>query len=108
MNSAIYNATTVALSGSPASIVVRNHPLPYTARQTIVLSGINAVFIVLGVVIGFSFIAAFYASFIVSERENSAKHQQVPRTHSCCAVRALPSRSTERWLHMPLYVLTLL
>ena len=73
MSSAMFNTS----NGGAASITARNYPLPYTTRQNIVLSGINSVFVALGVVIGFSFIAAFYAAFLVTERENSAKHQQV-------------------------------
>ena len=34
-------------------------------------------FIALGIVIGFAFVSAFYASFLVYERENNVKHQQV-------------------------------
>jgi ABC-type transport system involved in multi-copper enzyme maturation permease subunit len=59
------------------SITAHNFPLPYTGRQDIVLSGVLSFFIALGIVIGFAFVAAFYASFLVYERENNVKHQQV-------------------------------
>jgi hypothetical protein len=72
LNSAIYHN----VSGG-GSITTHNFPLPWTGRQDIVLSGVLSFFIALGIVIGFAFVAAFYASFLVYERENNVKHQQV-------------------------------
>jgi hypothetical protein len=72
MNSAIYKTR------GGESITTRNHPLPYTKKETVFLSGVSSFFIAIGVVIGFAFISAFYASFLVLERESNVKHQQVP------------------------------
>jgi hypothetical protein len=72
MNSAIYRTR------GGESITTRNHPLPYTKKETVFLSGVSSFFVAIGVVIGFAFISAFYASFLVLERESNVKHQQVP------------------------------
>ena len=72
MNSATYTA-----GGGNGGITTHNFPLPYTGRQDIVLSGVLSFFIALGIVIGFAFVSAFYASFLVYERENNVKHQQL-------------------------------
>lgn len=73
MNNAIYKN----LTDSSHSIKVHNFPLPWTKRQDVVLSSFLSFFIALGIVIGFAFVSAFYASFLVYERENNVKHQQV-------------------------------
>ena len=74
MNSAIY----AKKSGSSAnSITARSHPLPYTRTEDVFLSALSTLLIAIAIVIGFAFVSAFYASFLVNERENSAKHQQV-------------------------------
>ncbi len=71
MNSAIYKSKT------GGSIVTRNHALPYTVYEDVFLGAVSTFLIAIAIVIGFAFIGAFYASFLVSERENSAKHQQL-------------------------------
>jgi hypothetical protein len=73
MNSALY----AELNGGTGSITTHNHPLPWTKFFRDIIDG-NLTFIAaLGMVIGFSFVSAFYASFIVYERENNIKHQQL-------------------------------
>jgi hypothetical protein len=71
MNSALYKATNPS-----GSISVHNYPLPYTQRQEVAESAIMSMFIALGIIMGFAFVSAFYASFLVYERENNVKHQQ--------------------------------
>jgi hypothetical protein len=72
MNAAIYQS-----SAQSGGIIAHNFPLPNTLREEVFLSGTLSFFISLGIVIGFAFVSAFYASFIVYERENNVKHQQV-------------------------------
>ncbi len=71
MNSALYKATNPS-----GSISVHSYPLPFTLRQDIIQSAITSMFIALGIIMGFAFVSAFYASFLVYERENNVKHQQ--------------------------------
>ena len=68
MNSAIYGKH---------KLLARNHPLPFTARQKTIISGIGSFFAALLLVLAFAFIPASYAIFIVKEREIAAKHQQL-------------------------------
>lgn len=75
MNSALYHNSPSGTATS--SITTHNFPLPYTHRQDVVLSGVLTFFIALGIVMGFAFVSAFYASFLVYERENNVKHQQL-------------------------------
>ena len=80
MDSAIYGAMS-----SGGSITVHGHGLPFTLYEDVFLSAVSTFLIAIAIIIAFAFIAAFYASFLVTERENSAKHQQV----SACAVGVL-------------------
>ena len=74
MNMAVYrNETGLSVGG----IAIHNYPLPLTHRQSVVINGVLTFFIALGIVIGFAFVSAFYAAFLVYERENNVKHQQV-------------------------------
>jgi hypothetical protein len=73
MDSAIY----AKRNGPDHGIQVRSHPLPFTRTEDVFLSAVSTLLIAIAIVIGFAFVSAFYASFLVNERENSAKHQQV-------------------------------
>ncbi len=94
MNSALYKATNPS-----GSISVHSYPLPFTLRQDIIQSAITSMFIALGIIMGFAFVSAFYASFLVYERENNVKHQQASTMSSkpppgrcrsaCCSTRLL-------------------
>jgi ATP-binding cassette subfamily A (ABC1) protein 1 len=74
VNSGLLNWLT---GGAGASISVENAPLPFTQRQSIVVSSITSFISVLFVVIAFSFVPASFAVFVVKEREVGAKHQQL-------------------------------
>ncbi len=71
MDSAILKART------GQTITAHSFGLPYTLYEDVFLSAVSTFLIAIAIIIAFAFISAFYASFLVSERENSAKHQQV-------------------------------
>jgi hypothetical protein len=79
VNSGIYNYTYRQRNGGSgeASITIRNHPLPFNRYESIFLGSLSTFLVAIAVVIGFAFVSAFYAAFLVNERENSSKHQQV-------------------------------
>lgn len=74
INSGLFNWLT---GNAGASIRVTNAPLPFTNRQSVVVSSITSFVSVLFVVIAFSFIPSSFAVFVVKEREVGAKHQQL-------------------------------
>jgi ATP-binding cassette, subfamily A (ABC1), member 3 len=74
INSGLYNWLN---RNAGASIRVINAPLPFTNRQSVVVSSITSFVSVLFVVIAFSFIPSSFAVFVVKEREVGAKHQQL-------------------------------
>jgi len=59
------------------SIQVTNEPLPFTANGVKLFDTFASVSAAISILIAFSFIPAAVAIFIVKERENSAKHQQI-------------------------------
>ena len=73
MNIALYKLKT----GGAGSISIHNFPLPYTGTQSAVFSGITTFFIAIGIMIGFGFVSAFFAFFLVYERQQNIKHQQL-------------------------------
>lgn len=58
-------------------LIARNHPLPFTDRQSTLISGASSFAAAMIIVLAFAFIPASYAIFVVKEREISAKHQQL-------------------------------
>jgi ATP-binding cassette subfamily A (ABC1) protein 3 len=85
LHSAAYAASQgdacAAAPGAPVtpafSITARNHPLPFTSGQTLLLSSYLAGSAATIQMIAFAFIPASLAAFAVKERETGAKHQQL-------------------------------
>lgn len=66
-----------AMSTPNGSITLHNHPFPSTLRQQAIFTGLISFFAAIGVVIGYAFISAFHASFLVAERESNVKFMQL-------------------------------
>ncbi|WP_369124542.1 ABC transporter permease, partial [Salmonella enterica] len=66
-----------ATGNSGASITTRTFPLPLTSVEATLFGSLLTSSAAMIIIIAFSFIPASYASFIVKEREVSAKHQQL-------------------------------
>ena len=59
-----------------SSITVTNNPLPFTKRQSVVFGQFGSLTAALVIIIAFVFVSLAPISFVVRERETSAKHQQ--------------------------------
>lgn len=72
-------STALAKAGiNPAvnSITIINDPLPFTASQSLIFGQFSSLSAALIIVIAFAFVSLAPISFVVRERETSAKHQQ--------------------------------
>ena len=75
MNTALYRS---ASGSNTATITVHNHPLPYTAYLAqLGTTGMLSFISVLGAMVGFSFVSAFFAFSVVNDVETGVKRQQV-------------------------------
>ena len=74
LNAAIAKETR---GNTDLNILVRSHPLPFTALQNAFVSGFISLFAAIFILMAFSFIPASFAVYIVKEREVAAKHQQL-------------------------------
>lgn len=78
LSSAMYKLETAARGGgSGAFITTRSHPLPYTTRQQALIDSTTGTIIGIVILVGFSFVPASWAIYVVKEREVGAKFQQL-------------------------------
>ena len=64
---------------SPGSIVVNNHPLPFTSQQRSLLDSVKALQAVLFIMMAFAFVPGGIVVYVVREQEqqHNSKHQQM-------------------------------
>lgn len=82
LNSAAYCAVATGSpcpgdQPAPASITVRNHPLPYTKEQSLLLNSYLSGTGTTIMMIAYAFIPAAIAAYVVKEREVGMKHQEM-------------------------------
>mmetsp|Transcript_6325 Transcript_6325/g.7912 ORF Transcript_6325/g.7912 Transcript_6325/m.7912 type:complete len:1988 (-) Transcript_6325:343-6306(-) len=75
--SALNEALLRLLSDSDITITVREYPLPETSTNSEISEGIDGFTVTLFMLIAFAFVPAGYAQYIIREKEQKTKHQQV-------------------------------
>ena len=70
-------ALRAAGGGAGSGITVRNHPLPYSAQQSQLLTSYMTGSVATIMLIAYAFIPAALATYVVRERELGVKHQHV-------------------------------
>ena len=89
--SQVMNAAINKYKHGPGNVTVHSHALPFTNYESVFLSAISTFLIAIAIIIAFAFISAFYGFFLVAERENSAKHQQVRDLSRLCVCVVAPT-----------------
>lgn len=72
---AFYNGIAGLVANATVSFAT--HPLPFSARQSATISGIQNLIAGIFILIPFTFIPSTYVAFVVKERSSKAKHLQM-------------------------------